>query len=205
MEQEEASVTQQQKFGDGIDWCAEARRAASMETPGVAPGEMHTNIRQALGDLKRPRIVDCGCNIARFYPEFRHAGFEYTGIDQSETALAIARERYPEAMFRLSYLWDDWPSCFAPFDAALCNAVLQHNKMEEKRRIMARIAQAVRPGGFFAMQESTVLEETSTQLMHANWITLVEGFGFKFLKTWHKNDEYGIEDAYLFQRIGAGA
>lgn len=192
----------QKKFGDGIDWCLEAKRAAAAETPGVEPSELHFSLVAALGELKhQPRIVDCGCNIGRFYPAFKRAGFEYTGIDQSETALAIARERYPDVMFRLSFLWEDWPNCFAPFDVALCNAVLQHNRLEEKKQILPRIAQAVRPGGLFVMQESTVLEETPTQLLHAQWIALVEGFGFKFLKTWHKN-ELGIEDAYLFRREG---
>ncbi len=103
--------------------------------------------------------------------------------------------------FVSSMLWESWPAHCGPFDVAISMAVLQHNKLDEKKGILARIAEAVRPGGFFCMQESTVLEQTPTQLRQEQWITLVEGFGFKLLRTWHPNPEYGVNDAYLFERV----
>lgn len=187
-------------FGDGIDWNAEGRRAANAELPGAEPGPMLVNIREAIAGVERPRVADCGCNIARFYPQFRDAGFAYVGVDQAEGALATARQRYPQTTFVHSFLWDDWPAKIEPVDVALCNAVLQHNLHHEKERIMARIAQAVRPGGVFAMQESTVPQATKTQLTQREWVMLVERYGFKLLKKWHPNPEYGLDDAYLFRR-----
>lgn len=187
-------------FGDGIDWGHEARRAAQEDPPGAAPGEMLLRIRSALLSLERPRLVDCGCNIGRFYEQFSAAGFEYVGIDQSEQALQIARERMPGVRFELSFLWDDWPARIGPCDAALANAVLQHNTHAEKRRILPRIAQVLRPGGIFGMQESTVERATATQLQHEQWVDLVESFGFQLLSTWHQNS-LGFHDAYLFRRL----
>lgn len=191
------------KFGDGIDWGHEARRAAAQDPPGATAGEMLLAIRDALAQVPRPRIVDAGCNIARFYPQFHAAGFEYVGVDQSAEALDIARQRFPAVRFEFAFLWDDWPARLGAgsFDAALCNAVLQHNTHDEKRRIVPRIAEALRPGGVFGMQESTVHAETRTQLRQGDWVRLVEGFGFRLEKKWHRND-LGLEDAYLFRRVG---
>jgi trans-aconitate methyltransferase len=190
------------KFGDGIDWNAEARRAAKEGMPGPKPGEMISRItaKQRWNEPECPRLVDCGCNIARFYPEAKTAGFVYVGVDQAPEALAIARSRYPEARFEQAMLWEPWSQCVGPVQAAICNAVLQHNTHADKKRILARIAQAVVPGGVFAMQESTVAVETATQLRQGDWVALVEGFGFELREMWHPNDEFKIFDGYLFTR-----
>jgi SAM-dependent methyltransferase len=206
-------------FGDEIDWGQEARRAVAQDPVGAPLScPMLEEIRAALrSPAGRPRIVDCGCNIGQFYPMFEAAGFEYVGLDQSTEALDIARRRWPRAQFLQCFLWDDWSGALANaalaggiadesarhsvrFEVALCNAVLQHNTYPEKERILPRIAAAVLPGGLFAMQESTVLQETRTQLRQDQWIALVERHGFKLLKTWHRN-ELGVEDGYLFRRV----
>lgn len=187
-------------FGDGIDWSEFARFAAQEMPPGEGEGDLQRNIKDALPGIEKPRLVDCGCNIARFAPSLVKIGFDYTGIDQSEEAVRISRIRYPNLKFDVAFLWEDWPSRFSPFDCAMCNAVLQHNTHDEKRRILPRIAQAVRIGGIFGMQESTVLEETKTQFRQDQWISFVESYGFKLIKQWHRN-ELDIDDGYLFRRI----
>lgn len=214
-------------FGDGIDWGKEAQRAATHDAVG-APRTcpMLEYILEVIGPLpvKPPRVVDCGCNIGQFYPMFGESGFVYVGLDQSETALEIARKRWPSGKFVRTFLWDDWLTALAveaagggapmviegepleiarqsvSFDVAICNAVLQHNTHPEKERILPRIAQAVKIGGLFAMQESTVLKETRTQLLQQQWINMVERFGFKLIRLWHPN-ELGIADGYLFRRV----
>lgn len=190
-------------FGDGIDWNNEAVRAAS-ETEhehnmgGVRAVALELVQQLAAVGCTGGRLLDCGCNIARYCPPLREAGFEYVGVDQAPKALQIAKWRYPGVEFVASMLWD--MKFDKPFDVAISMAVLQHNLRDEKKRILARIAEAVRPGGYFAMQESTVLEETRTQLRQEQWIALVEGSGFRMLSGWHPNPEYGVHDAYLFQR-----
>ncbi len=189
-------------FGDGIDWDNEARRAAQATASdhfGVRANalELVTRLRDA---NVSGRLLDCGCNIGRYYPPLAEAGFVYVGVDQSPEALRVCRERYPGVEFVSSYLWD--MPFDRSFDVAISMAVLQHNQLAEKKRILPRIATALRLGGHFAMQESTVLEETATQLTQAQWIALVESYGFALLRTWHPNPEYNVNDAYLFRREG---
>ncbi len=192
------------KFGDGIDWDNEARRAAKETEAEFSGGGVRANALDLVLKLKEVgadgRILDSGCNIARYCPPLREAGFVYVGVDQSPEALAIARKRYPDVEFVSSFLWD--MKFDQPFDVVISMAVLQHNVMSEKRKILACIADAVKIGGHFAMQESTVLETTHTQLRQEQWIALVQEFGFRLLTTWHPNPEYNVNDAYLFIREG---
>lgn len=201
-------------FGDGIDWNAEARRAEKDGMPGESANILTRHLVDALenrptlraagppADLpRRARIADCGCNIGRFYPAVKAVGLDYIGIDQAPEALVIARKRYPGAVFERAMLWDGWPTRTGAVDGAICNAVLQHNTHEEKRLILARIAEAVSIGGAFVMQESTVPVETKTQLRQGDWISLVESFGFQLKALWHPNDEFKILDGYVFRRV----
>lgn len=183
-------------FGDGIDWAHEARRAdAADQAAGGVPDHS-----EFLSRLKGPgKVLDAGCNIGRYCPALMAAGFKYTGVDQSAEAIAIARQRNPKGVFIREFLWDMEFS--KPFDAAISFAVLQHNTLTEKKRILPRISAALKGGGQFAMIESTVLTETKTQLTQAGWIKLVEDHGFELVETWHPNPEYGIDDAYLFRRL----
>lgn len=190
------------KFGDGIDWDAEARRAAAASEQEHANGGVRANALELTARLAqygaRGRLLDCGCNIARYYPPLREAGFEYTGVDQSQQALEIAHQRYPNIALVWSMLWS--MSFESQFDVAISMAVLQHNTHDEKNRIIHQIAKAVRTGGWFAMQESTVLNDTATQLTHQHWINTVEKHDFSLIDTWHPNPEYAVNDAYLFVR-----
>lgn len=189
-------------FGDGIDWGAEARRQHEAE-PVWRPGKSNL-IERVMALVPPPAVVlDCGCNIGRYCPLFRLYGYRYVGVDQSAEALTIARERSPGVVFVHSLLWDfDAEELgFAPFGVACSNAVLQHNLHEEKEHILPRIHAALRPGGAFVMQESTVVEETRTQLTREGWIDLFARHGFELVETWHPNHEYGIDDNYLFRRI----
>lgn len=187
-------------WGDGIDWNQEARRAAQEAPPGQAASDMLVRLLGALRGVVRPRIVDCGCNIGRFFPQLSAAGFTYVGLDQADDAIRIAQARYPGARFEHAFLWDAWSRRHEPFDAALCNAVLQHNRHDEKARIVDQIAAAVRVDGVFVLQESTVPVATPTQLRPEQWTDLVETTGFRLEATWHRN-EHGLDDAYLFRRV----
>lgn len=186
------------QFGDGINWDFEARRAAAEGWVAPHDSELIRNLRLWLPHEDRPRrVLDAGCNIGNFAGMFMAAGFEYTGVDQSAVALELACGRYPQATWIEGMLWD--MEFGEPFDLVFCNAVLQHNNHAEKARILPRIAAATKPGGMFIMQESTVLEETATQLTHEGWIQAVLQHGYVLQGTWHKNPE-GLNDAYAFWR-----
>lgn len=187
-------------FGDGIDWAFEARRAAAAddttENPRIGRSELIDRLVERLPG--RGRVLDAGCNIGRYAPLLVAAGFRYTGVDQSAEAIRLARERNPAGSFVHDFLWYmEFPE---PFDAVISFAVLQHNTMPEKERILPRIAAALRPGGVLMLSESTLPEATLTQLTHDGWIDLVTRHGFELLETFHEN-EYGLRDTYVFRKV----
>jgi len=195
------------KFGDGIDWAHEARRAYAADVAKGQVGIGRSDLVDRVAALVAPgaRVLDAGCNIGRYAPLFVAAGLDYTGVDQSEEALDIATRVNADsgARFFHAALWDlDFPE---PFDAAVSFAVLQHNTIDEQERIMAALARSVRPGGVLVMSESTVPVETATQRTHEGWIGLAQRHGFTLLDTWHPNPAYGYHDHYAFRRVGAAS
>lgn len=201
-------------FGDGIDWDFEAQRSARDDQPVAHDAEVVQHMKRLCPEARL--LLDAGCNIGNFCPLFTGAGYLYCGFDQSAIALNIARSRYPlpgGGVFIEGMLWDmpfeaaDDPVGHAPsgwhgggFDIVHVNAVLQHNRMEEKLRIMPRITAATRIGGLFVMAESTLPLETATQLTSEGWIALAERHGFALIETWHQN-ELGLDDTYAFRRV----
>jgi 2-polyprenyl-3-methyl-5-hydroxy-6-metoxy-1,4-benzoquinol methylase len=186
-------------FGDEIDWAFEARRAAAADDVNGGPGIGRSDLVERLAELlpARGRLLDAGCNIGRYAPVIMAAGFDYTGVDQSIEAIEIACARNPAGNFACGFLWDMQFS--EPFDAVTCFAVLQHNTLEEKERILPRIAAAIRPLGVLMLLESTLPEATRTQLTPDGWIELVTRHGFTLVETFHAN-EYGLHDAYVFRK-----
>lgn len=118
---------------------------------------------------------------------FENAGYKYTGIDQSEYAINIAKQYHPDSNFVNSFLWD--MKFKYKFDIAFINAVLQHNTLSEKQNIHT----ILKKNGILMIAESTINIETKTQLTYEGWIQLIESFGFKFLESWHEN-EFGLHD-----------
>jgi len=180
-------------FGDGINWDEEADRIIREDK------DFWFQYHPVLEVIKKyktsGRVLDCGCNIGRFVDVFKNAGYDYAGVDQSQHAIDLAKQHYPDDMFYVQFLWD--MTFTGEFDVIFTNAVLQHNHLEEKKRILAKIHQALKLDGIFIMIESTVAETTETQLLYADWIALVESFGFNFVESWHVN-EIGLHDSYLF-------
>ncbi len=185
-----------QKFGDGVSW---ENHAVEVITQDRKPYHKHDSNSELLQRIKKyktsGKLIDCGCHVGRWIDYFTEAGFEYTGIDQSQYAVNIAKRLRPKGRFYCMFLWD--MVYMEEFDVAVTNAVLQHNTHLEQRRIVPRIYDALKSGGIYYIAESTVLDETPTQRTYENWIKLMEEWGFKFLESWHPN-KIGIEDHYLF-------
>ena len=180
-------------FGDGINWDEEADRILREDE------DIWFQYHPVLDVIKNykmsGRLLDCGCNIGRFLDVFKNAGYEYVGVDQSQHAIDLAKQYHPNDTFYSQFLWD--MTFTEEFDVIFTNAVLQHNQLEEKKKIIAKIHQALKSDGIFIMIESTVAETIDTQLSYADWIALVESFRFEYVESWHVN-EIGWCDSYLF-------
>jgi SAM-dependent methyltransferase len=93
--------------------------------------------------------VGCGAGFAASYLQGRFGS--YTGVDHSTELIKVARERNsgPGVTFTSTSIsdFDDG----SDFDLAFMVGVLHH--LDNRPKIMSRIRELLRPGGFFAVNE----------------------------------------------------
>jgi len=94
------------------------------------------------------RVLDLGCGAGDACVFLDRRGFSCTGVDISERALALARDRLPERLFVAAR--DDAVLDFADesFEALVCLGVLEHiphpeRTLTECRRVLIRGAPAI--------------------------------------------------------------
>ncbi len=183
------------EFGDGISWETHVDQVAEEKVvyyQDVAGCALLHKIKEHKDSGK---LLDCGCHVGRWSDLFTKAGFEYTGVDQSEKAIATARKNKPDYNFVHTMLWD--MNFKEEFDVATLVAVLQHNLLAEQERIVPKVYDALKHGGIMFMAESTMDKNTITQRTQQDWIRMVESCGFKFVEVFDRND-LGFEDKYIF-------
>jgi SAM-dependent methyltransferase len=106
----------------------------------------------AQAGLQNGSLVDLGCGTGLSALEFAKAGYRVLGVDLSESAIALARTRVPQAEFRVESLFKtELPNCCAVtaigevlnylFDTNGDRALLA--------RLFERIYTALIPGGIF--------------------------------------------------------
>ncbi|MBB5372002.1 methyltransferase domain-containing protein [Acidocella aromatica] len=89
------------------------------------------------------RFLDVGCNIGCTVEAARRHGFDATGLELGEDAVAIARERFPGNEFLTGTL-DALPPG-RQFDLVQCVEVIEH--VPDVPRFAAGLAATVAPGG----------------------------------------------------------
>ncbi len=198
------------KFGDGISWENFAYEA--FEDAGGKLDRIfykYEDYKNTIDTIRKyvpvGKVLDCGCNIGR-WSKLLSTWYEYTGIDQSQKAIKIAllvqllenENNQQHITFHNNFLWDI--NINNEFDVAFCNNVLQHNTLVEKKRIIPRLYNALKPGGILYIYESTVNLETATQLTYDGWIKLMSDYTFKFLESWQPNS-IGLDECYLFKKL----
>ncbi|MGE3343047.1 MAG: methyltransferase domain-containing protein [Vicinamibacterales bacterium] len=92
-----------------------------------------------LDDLNLDRVLDLGCGKGAFTHRLKKANNLVVGIDVSETALAVARGRYPDVQFKAADMgapehWGDGE----PFDLIVCLEALSY--IEHWRPLLGMIA-----------------------------------------------------------------
>lgn len=97
------------------------------------------------------RVLDVGCGVGRVYQLFDDLSIAYTGIDQSEEQLGIAKSQYPDATFLLGEMtalpFDD-----ASFDIVYCIATLHHLPTRKKReQALREMKRVVRQNGVIVL------------------------------------------------------
>lgn len=113
-------------------------------------------LRDCLQQLaEQPRtILDYGCGTGSTAPLFRELlGAESSvGLDSSPKLIERAHQAYGSEWSRFLPIKDYHP--VAKVDLAYCNGVFHHIPVSERGQAVAYIAQALRPGGLFALWEN---------------------------------------------------
>ncbi|KPV62502.1 MAG: hypothetical protein AOA66_1319 [Candidatus Bathyarchaeota archaeon BA2] len=182
-------------FCNGTDWDKEVDRVLQYDREIFFT---HSPMVDKVARYKPSgKVLDAGCGIGRFIEVFKSKGFQYVGIDQSGYAIETAKRFHSDDTFIQAFLWDiDFKD---EFDVIFSNAVLQHNTLDGKKKILHAFYRALKPSGILCFAESTVKRETRTQLTYEGWLNLVRSFGFNFLESFHKN-EFGLDDNYIFYK-----
>jgi SAM-dependent methyltransferase len=113
-------------------------------------------LRRSLDRLGIPpaqqRVLDFGCGTGASFATLRRELGAQTivGMDVSSAELEIARRDYPWAT---AYLPEDAPSDLR-IDVAYSNGTFHHIPPDQRGAAVARIFQALKPGGVFALWEN---------------------------------------------------
>lgn len=102
----------------------------------------------------RRKALDVGCGIGVSMNVFVISGFEVMGVDQSQFAIGVIRQRFPHLKFYHSRAQQIDQIFGKEFDLAYTVAVLQHSYLHRKREIIEAIKNVVKDDGFILTAES---------------------------------------------------
>jgi tRNA (cmo5U34)-methyltransferase len=124
------------------------------EVPGYE--ELQEAVVAATGGLRATRVLELGTGTGETALRVRalHPEAAWVGIDSSETMLARARDRLPDADLRLRLLEDELPS--GSFDLVLSALAVHHLDGAGKRELFSRVAGVLQPGGHFVLGDVVV-------------------------------------------------
>lgn len=108
------------------------------------------------------RLLDAGCGPASFLRDVDHRQLDVYGFDLTPEMVAEARRVLSAQGVPEDHVWEgsvldnasfDRPESPAgPFDAAVCVGVLPHVPQESDSTVIENLRNAVRPGGFVALE-----------------------------------------------------
>jgi SAM-dependent methyltransferase len=144
---------------------------------GSAPGILQILARNGIqGGL----VVDLGCGSGLWARELAQARYRVLGVDISESMIAIARGRVPEAEFRVASLFEaDIPPCNAVTALGEVLNYLFDQDTQTLVRLFRRVYDALVPGGVFVFdvaEPGQVARGTTTRGFSEgeDWVVLVE-------------------------------
>lgn len=137
-------------------------------------------LKSWLSDANAHTVLDLGCGNGRLTAALAQAGFDVTGMDMSESGIAIASRTYPDLLFHHSDLSTPLPSSLRhQFDAVAAVEVVEHLLLP--RQLFERAREALRPGGIFVV----------TTPYHGYLKNLALALTNKFDRHWHPLRDYG--------------
>ena len=137
-------------------------------------------LRTWLRDADVRSLLDIGSGNGSVANELSQAGIEVTGIEISESGLAIARSAYPEICFVQGGVESPIPpEMVQKYDAVIAVEVLEH--LFQPRLLFERAKEALRPGGVLILSTP----------YHGYLKNLALALFGKFDEHWHPLRDYG--------------
>lgn len=97
------------------------------------------------------KVLDLGCGNGRFYESFLKNGAFYTGVDNSQKLLDIAKKNYSEGEFILASALN-LPFSDESFDAVYGIAILHHIPSAElRKKFMEEAKRVLKKGGYLVL------------------------------------------------------
>jgi ubiquinone/menaquinone biosynthesis C-methylase UbiE len=158
------------------------------------------------------KILDLGCGNGRLVELFRGKNIEYTGIDNSQKLIEIARQKYSNVNFQF---FDGLKIPFPDnhFDVVYCIAVLHHIPGIDLRQEFLREARRVlKPGGKLILTTWYLWQkDTGWRLLFKYTLKKLIGKSrldfFDLMEPWNKTERYfrnfrKDELKYLIKKCG---
>ena len=162
---------------------------SSAATPAhqyILPG-----VRQFLREAGSHTVLDLGCGNGALTNALHHDGFAMTGMDVSESGIAIAAQSYPEISFEHADMRTPLSSHLRQtFDAVIAVEVIEHLLLP--RLLFERAKEALRPGGIFIV----------TTPYHGFLKNLALALTNKFDTHWHPLRDYGHVKFFSRETLG---
>lgn len=146
--------------------------------------EIHNFIEKPIVKTLKSRniqtILDLGCGNGFFTNTIASYGYQVTGLDHSETGIALAKRQFPLTHFEQHDVQNPLQADHLfKYDAVLSIEVIEHLLLP--RKLMQNAYDALKPGGLFIL----------TTPFHGYWKNLALALTNKFDEHWHPLRDYG--------------
>lgn len=116
--------------------------------PTCANAYLWPVLRREVESLSPPppqRAFDLGCGSGATAGMLSGLGFDVTGVDPSESGIALAKAAYPSCRFEVASAYDDLAALFGRFPLVVSFEVVEH--VYDPRRYARTLNDLVEPGG----------------------------------------------------------
>ncbi|HRH23196.1 MAG TPA: bifunctional class I SAM-dependent methyltransferase/NUDIX hydrolase [Candidatus Magasanikbacteria bacterium] len=133
---------------------------------------------------KEDTVLDIGCGNGRVYQLCENLQVPYTGIDQSENLISIAREKNPGVRFGVGEM-TELPYEDASFSVIICVATFNHLPDRDSRlKSLSEMKRVLKPGGIILMTNWNVLSDNAQKYIDRGKWEIVDGNRQDVLVPW---------------------